>query len=98
VHYRAPDDELDGGHCGVCDNCVHPPEVIESPREVREQMRAKEEQADRKTKAFAPGERVKVRRYGEGIVEMISGERVAVRFPDDETRTFIARYVKRAAR
>ena len=36
-----------------------------------------------------------MRRYGEGVVEMVSGERVAVRFPDDETRTFIARYVKR---
>jgi ATP-dependent DNA helicase RecQ len=30
-------------------------------------------------------------------VEMVSADRVAVRFPDDETRTFIARYVKRAA-
>jgi ATP-dependent DNA helicase RecQ len=28
---------------------------------------------------------------------MVSGDRVAVRCSDDETRTFIARYVKRAA-
>jgi ATP-dependent DNA helicase RecQ len=43
---------------------------------------------------FERGERVVVRRYGEGIVEMVSGESVAVRFPHDETRTFIARYLK----
>ncbi|SAK86284.1 ATP-dependent DNA helicase RecQ [Caballeronia calidae] len=97
VDYDAPDDELGGGNCGVCDNCVHPPEVIESPREVREQTRAKnDESAKRKAAGFTQGERVRVRRYGEGVVEMVSGERVAVRFPDDETRTFIARYVRRA--
>ncbi|SAK66003.1 ATP-dependent DNA helicase RecQ [Caballeronia catudaia] len=95
VDYRAPDDELDGGACGVCDNCVHPPEVIESPREMREKEKASPE---RKGPEFARGDRVRVRRYGEGVVEMVSGERVAVRFADDETRTFIARYVKRAAR
>ncbi|SAK97061.1 ATP-dependent DNA helicase RecQ [Caballeronia temeraria] len=99
VDYRAPDDELDGGHCGMCDNCLHPPEVVESPREMREQRRAKEDAlSDSEANTFTPGDRVRVRRYGEGVVEMISGERVAVRFPDDETRTFIARYVKRAAR
>jgi ATP-dependent DNA helicase RecQ len=45
---------------------------------------------------FERGERVVVRRYGEGIVEMVSGESVAVRFARDETRTFIARYLKRS--
>jgi ATP-dependent DNA helicase RecQ len=41
---------------------------------------------------------VRVRRYGEGSVAMVSGDRVAVCFPDGETRTFIGRYVKRVPR
>jgi RecQ zinc-binding len=99
VHYRMPDDELDGKTCGVCDNCLHPPQVIESPRELREQAWAEEDSRPTRTaRRFEPGERVRVRRYGEGVVEMVSGERVAVRFPDDATRTFIVQYVKRGSR
>jgi ATP-dependent DNA helicase RecQ len=92
-----PEDELDGEACGVCDNCVHPPEVVESARELREQALASErqEQPARAVDTFAQGDRVRVRRYGVGEVELVSGERVAVRFADDSTRTFIARYVKR---
>ncbi|SAL40126.1 ATP-dependent DNA helicase RecQ [Caballeronia cordobensis] len=93
VDYRAPDDELGGATCGACDNCVHPPQVIESPREMREKEQSSPESRMPK---FAQGDRVRVRRYGEGVVEMVSADRVAVRFADDETRTFIARYVKRA--
>lgn len=97
VHYAPPDDELGGKTCGVCDNCLHPPEVIESPRELVEQARKKEATKPKRTiPAFERGERVVVRRYGEGIVEMVSGESVAVRFARDETRTFIARYLKRS--
>ena len=99
VHYRTADDELGGKTCALCDNCLHPPEVIESPREMREQAHA-EQEASQKQRAigFQPGERVRVRRYGEGSVAMVSGDRVAVCFPDGETRTFIARYVKRVPR
>ncbi|SAL03703.1 ATP-dependent DNA helicase RecQ [Caballeronia fortuita] len=96
ARYSTPDDELDGKTCGVCDNCLHPPEVIESPREHREQMRIDEEaKPKRVARTFETGERVRVRRYGEGVVEMVSGERVAVRFPDDATRTFVAEFVRR---
>jgi ATP-dependent DNA helicase RecQ len=96
VNYRTPDDELDGQACGICDNCLHPPEVEHSPRELREEARATQA-AEPKPSAprFESGERVRVRRYGEGTVEMVSGERVAVRFADNELRTFIARYVRR---
>jgi ATP-dependent DNA helicase RecQ len=97
VSYRQPEDELDGNACGVCDNCVHPPEVVESARELREQALASEqrEPPPRAVDRFAQGDRVRVRRYGVGEVELVSGERVAVRFANDSTRTFIARYVKR---
>jgi ATP-dependent DNA helicase RecQ len=90
VSYRHPTDELGGEHCGVCDNCLHPPEIIESPRESHKEK-------PEKAKTFDAGDIVRVRRYGEGTVEMVCGDSVAVRFPDDETRTFIARYVKRVA-
>jgi len=97
VRYPPPDNELGGKTCGVCDNCLNPPEVIESPRELVEQARKKEETKPKRTMpTFERGERVLVRRYGEGIVEMVSGESVAVRFAHDETRTFIARYLKRS--
>ncbi|CAL8481553.1 protein of unknown function (plasmid) [Caballeronia sp. S22] len=89
---RKPTDELGGESCGVCDNCMHPPTLQESPREIQAPARARE-----LTRTFAVGDVVRVRRYGEGTVEMVSGDRVAVRCSDDETRTFIARYVKRAA-
>lgn len=98
ARYGMPHDELDGKTCGTCDNCLHPPAVIESPRERREQARAEEEaKPERTARSFEPGERVHVCRYGEGIVEMVSGERVAVRFPDDATRTFVVEYVRRVS-
>jgi ATP-dependent DNA helicase RecQ len=97
AHYVMPGDELEGKTCGQCDNCLHPPEVIESPRELVEQARLKGGARPKRTvPAFERGERVLVRRYGEGVVEMVSGESVAVRFARDETRTFIARYLKRS--
>jgi ATP-dependent DNA helicase RecQ len=92
---KAAADELDGATCGACDNCLHPPEVSESPREVREHADHVKKPA-RNTHSFARGERVRVRRYGEGVVEMVSADCVAVRFEDDATRTFVARYVRRA--
>jgi ATP-dependent DNA helicase RecQ len=52
---------------------------------------------DKKAPLFGVGDIVRMRRYGEGTVEMVSGDRVAVRCADDETRTFISRYVKRVS-
>jgi ATP-dependent DNA helicase RecQ len=97
IRHDAVKDELGGERCGTCDNCRHPPEVIESPRERRQHEREEKSAAPPpEASRFEQGDRVRVRRYGEGVVEMISGERVAVRFADDETRTFIARFVRRA--
>jgi ATP-dependent DNA helicase RecQ len=38
--------------------------------------------------------KLRVRRYGAGVVTLASGERVAVTFPDGQTRTFISRYLR----
>ncbi len=78
-------DELDGDVCGVCDNCLHPPQVMESPREAREhaldpgKSKDKDKDTIKPRPSFAPGDNVRVRRYGEGTVELVSGERIAVR-------------------
>ena len=85
-------DELDGGVCCKCDNCVSPPTVTPSERELHEPV----SRPKRLAKSWNPGDLVQVRKYGGGRVEMVSGDRVAVSFPDGETRTFIARYVKAA--
>lgn len=85
-------DELDGGVCCKCDNCVSPPTVMPSPRELQQPAST----PGRAVKTWHPGDAVQVRKYGAGKVELVSGDRVAVSFPDGETRTFIARYVKAA--
>jgi ATP-dependent DNA helicase RecQ len=85
-------DELDGGVCCKCDNCVSPPTVTPSARELQPLA----SNPKRFAKSWNPGDLVRVRKYGGGRVEMVSGDRVAVSFPDGETRTFIARYLKAA--
>ncbi|MDR5773775.1 MULTISPECIES: ATP-dependent DNA helicase RecQ [unclassified Caballeronia] len=98
MNYRSPEDELGGKTCGACDNCLHPPEISVSAREEREHARVDEASKPLgKLKTFEAGDRVRVRRYGVGTVEMMSGESVAVRFADDSTRTFVAQFVKRAS-
>ncbi|WP_341866825.1 RecQ family ATP-dependent DNA helicase [Caballeronia pedi] len=92
VSHRKPIDELGGKGCGVCDNCLHPPAIQDNPREIQLPERTEE-----KTRPFCVGDIVRVRRYGEGTVEMVSGDRIAVRCADDEVRTFVAPFVKRVA-
>jgi hypothetical protein len=38
--------------------------------------------------------KLRVRRYGAGVVKLASGEPMAVTFPDGQTRTFISRYLR----
>ncbi|MET3248438.1 hypothetical protein ABIE53_005248 [Burkholderia sp. OAS925] len=47
-----------------------------------------------KPRVWAPGDAVRVPRYGAGEVALASGEQVAVQFPDGSTRTFLASYVR----
>jgi ATP-dependent DNA helicase RecQ len=43
---------------------------------------------------FKAGDRVRVPRYGEGRVESASAAQVEIVFPDGQTRSFVASYVK----
>ena len=89
-------DELNGGTCGTCDNCMAPPMITPGPREMREaQHDTQHDQFPaRKTRTWQVGDEVRVSRYGAGVVKLASGERVAVTFPDGQTRTFISRYLR----
>jgi ATP-dependent DNA helicase RecQ len=89
-------DELDDRVCGTCDNCLTPPGITPGPRELREAQHDTQHAhlAARKTKTWQAGDEVRVRCYGAGVVKLASGERVAVTFPDGQTRTFISRYLR----
>jgi ATP-dependent DNA helicase RecQ len=90
-------DELDGGVCCRCDNCLSPLQIRESPREVQQRGSSSVSSAESPS-LFEIGDKVRVRRHGAGVVAMVSGERVAVEFPDGDCRTFIARYLKPVTR
>jgi ATP-dependent DNA helicase RecQ len=72
--------------CGTCDNCKRPPAVV--PED-------KWEPAPRTD--LHQGDPVEVPRYGNGIVEAASEERVVVSFPDGETKEFLHSYVIKTA-
>ncbi|MEN3364542.1 MAG: ATP-dependent helicase RecQ, partial [Burkholderiales bacterium] len=78
--------------CGVCDNCLRPPEEALSPltaRQLRQVAAPKKEEPWAKA-----GSPVKVPRYGEGRVVAVVGEKVTIVFPDNQTRTFLRNYVQ----
>ncbi|MEC5406061.1 ATP-dependent DNA helicase RecQ [Paraburkholderia sp. MPAMCS5] len=87
--------------CGVCDNCVHPPHIDVAPNAIvagetlagNASSRGKKKEL-RNQPVWAPGDAVRVPRYGAGEVALASGEQVAVQFPDGSTRTFLASYVR----
>jgi ATP-dependent DNA helicase RecQ len=93
-------------HCGVCDNCVNPPQIdvrfdtdtvvtdVSSPIKPH----AREPRESHESHQWAPGDPVRVPRYGAGEVALASGEQVAVQFPDGRTRTFMSSYVRAARR
>ena len=89
-------DELNGGTCGTCDNCMAPPMITPGPREMREAQHdtQHDQLTARKTRTWQVSDEVRVSRYGAGVVKLASGERVAVTFPDGQTRTFISRYLR----
>jgi len=43
---------------------------------------------------FEPGARVKVPKYGEGVVLSVAGDQVSIEFPDGEHRSFLKDYVE----
>jgi ATP-dependent DNA helicase RecQ len=79
-------------HCGVCDNCVRPPEEALSPLSARQLRQA--ESPKREEPSLKAGSPVKVPKYGEGRVVAAAGEKITIVFPDSQTRTFLRNYVE----
>jgi ATP-dependent DNA helicase RecQ len=76
-------------HCGHCDNCLHPPEDALAPLPASRQPAPA-------TRALAPGDAVRVPRYGSGRVERVDAGEISIRLDNGELRTFLAGYVRHA--
>jgi ATP-dependent DNA helicase RecQ len=85
--------------CGVCDNCMNPPQINPADPSIavdKTLLGADASAAASKLHAWSPGDAVRVPRFGAGEVALTSGEQVAIVFPDGKTRTFMSGYVKAA--
>lgn len=85
-------EHVDWTHCGICDNCVRPPEQALSPLSARQLRQAPSPK--REAPAMKAGSAVKVPKYGEGRVVSVAGEKITIVFPDSQTRTFLRNYVE----
>ena len=84
----------DGERCGTCDNCSRveredSPRAAPPPRNAHPRARRRH---------LGSGDAVRVPRYGQGRVRGAAGDEVTVEFADGAVRTFLASYVRRAAR
>ncbi|WP_121324481.1 ATP-dependent DNA helicase RecQ [Paraburkholderia sp. RAU2J] len=87
--------------CGVCDNCLSPPQIAPVERSITvgdALVDAEVANGASKPQPWSPGDAVRVPRFGSGEVALVSGEQVAIVFPDGRTRTFMASYVRAARR
>jgi ATP-dependent DNA helicase RecQ len=93
------EDEVPGFEkCCRCDNCLNPPSLA-----LTEDIAIHDDEFDHvpdehepPKPAFDAGARVKVHRYGEGVVVAVAGDQVTIEFPDQEQRSFVAEFVEPA--
>jgi ATP-dependent DNA helicase RecQ len=88
--------------CGHCDNCLHPLEEQLGLTKDEPQVKAETQAAgagvvpkQRKTVELNEGDAVRLPKYGRGRVVSAADDKVLVKFPDGETRTFKREFVKR---
>jgi len=84
--------------CGHCDSCQLARETEADVRAMSEVVEQPALPPARAVPAFERGDRVRVRRYGEGTVQAVTLERIDILFPDGALRRFVPKYVKRLAR
>jgi ATP-dependent DNA helicase RecQ len=90
-------DEVDGFEkCCRCDNCLNPPAAV-----LTEDIEIRDDEFDHDpvpapdpASIFEAGARVKVPKYGEGVVLAMTGDQVSIEFPDGEHRSFLKDYVE----
>ncbi|MGB9108944.1 MAG: RecQ family zinc-binding domain-containing protein [Telluria sp.] len=93
-------DEVEGFEkCCRCDNCLNPPAAV-----LTEDIAIRDDEFDREpepapdpSSTFAVDDRVKVPKYGEGVVVSMSGDQVCIAFPDGEQRAFMKDFVEHVA-
>jgi ATP-dependent DNA helicase RecQ len=84
--------QVEWSHCGVCDNCLQPPEQALSPEHIRQSAPAKRQ--EERSPLPRIGSVVRVARFGEGRVVACAGDKITISFPDKKTRTFLRNYVE----
>jgi ATP-dependent DNA helicase RecQ len=89
-------DEVEGFEkCCRCDNCLNPPAVLLDDIEIRDDEFDREPEPEPDpASTFEAGARVKVPKYGEGVVVSMSGDQVCIEFPDGEQRSFLKDFVE----
>jgi ATP-dependent DNA helicase RecQ len=89
-------DEVDGFEkCCRCDNCLNPPAAVLEDIEIRDDEFDHEPVAEPDpASVFEAGARVKVAKYGEGVVLSVAGDQVTIAFPDGQSRSFLKDYVE----
>ncbi|MFL6676473.1 MAG: RecQ family ATP-dependent DNA helicase [Massilia sp.] len=82
--------------CCRCDNCLNPPELaLTEDIEIRDDEFDREpDEAAPPRPAFEAGARVRVHKYGEGVVLSVAGDQVTIEFPGQESRAFLADFVE----
>jgi ATP-dependent DNA helicase RecQ len=81
--------------CCRCDNCLHPPQVQVDLGDFLA-AHAHGEHAVVPTHAFEPGARVRVPRYGTGVVVAVAGAQICIDLGVEGTKTFMAEFVRPA--
>ena len=89
--------------CGHCDNCLHPLkeqlglQAEAKPRPQPTSPVSDDAQVAPKKKAIElnEGDAVRLPKYGRGRVVLLEGDKVTVKFPGGETRTFKREFVRR---
>ena len=83
--------------CCKCDNCLNPPALsLPQDIEIRDDEFDREPAEEAPKPKFEVGARVRSAKYGKGVVLAIAGEQVTVEFPDGESRSFMADFLKPA--
>lgn len=89
------DDSPPWSRCNHCDSCDHAREAEAMAEEVCSPAAPITATPSAKRPSLHPGDPVKVRRHGVGVVEAVTRERVDIRFPDGSLRRFLPSYVRR---
>jgi ATP-dependent DNA helicase RecQ len=88
-------DEVEGFEkCCHCDNCLNPPAAALEDIEIRDDEFDHAPHSEPAGPHFELDARVKVPKYGEGVVTAVAGDQITIAFPDGETRSFMADFVE----